>query len=125
MLAYIKSPNMWLSFQNIQVLLDCYCYCPPCTCLEALRKPQEVSICVAGPRAKGRNLDHRQKESDKSNTALVKHQWEGRPVKAACNIVRLNLVFLIPCNLLTEQHSRKDVQAESYELNRTLDDKRG
>ena len=47
---------------------------------------------------KGRNLHHRQRESDKSKIALVKLRWEGRPVKAACNAVRLNLVFLIPFN---------------------------
>jgi len=51
--------------------------------------------------AKGRNLDHHQKESDKSETALVKLQWEERSVKAACNTVRLNLVFLVPRNVLT------------------------
>lgn len=82
-------------------------------------------MCLAGPRAKGRNLDQLQKESDKPKTALVKLQWEKHPPKAACNIVRLNLVFLVPCYLLTEQHSRKDVQAEIYELKCTLDDKRG
>jgi hypothetical protein len=107
-----KDPKYVAEFFKHKVLLNSYCYCPPCTCLEVLRKPQEVSICLAGPRAKGRNLDHHQRESDKSKTALVKLQWAGRPVKAACNIVRLNLVFLISCNLLTEQHSRKDVQAE-------------
>jgi len=72
MVPYINIRNMWLSFLNLQVLLDYYYYCPPRTCLEVLRKPQEVSMCVAGPCAKVRNLDNRQKGSDISRTALVK-----------------------------------------------------
>ena len=69
-----KDPKYVAEFLNIKVLLESYCNCPPRTCLEALRKPQEVSMCAAGPRAKGRNLDHRQRQSDKSKTALVKLQ---------------------------------------------------
>jgi hypothetical protein len=94
------------------------------TSLEVLRKPQELSMCVADLCAKVRNLDNRQMGSDKSRTDLVKLQWGGRPVKAACNNLRLNLVFLISYNLLKSSIPGRTYK-QSYELNYTLDDKWG